>query len=156
MSKGFADITGDAELAKLFAKLDDKVQKRLESKTLRASAKRLRRHISDSVPVNEGNLKAAMRRAKVRKVRARRRSVVRLGVLMPTRADLGIPDDAKGYYPFALEYGFRTRDGRHVPPRRFIRGTVDKSGPNEVRLIAHDLGRFIESEARASAQRGRR
>ena len=58
---------------------------------------------------------------KVKPVKARR-GAFGYGVRTGTRQELGIPADAKGFYPIALEYGWVTaRGGRHIPPRPYMR-----------------------------------
>lgn len=145
MPRGVVDISlvGDKELLKKFARLEGTEGRKLVVKAMRNSAKRMKPIIAAATPVKTGKLKAGMAKAKVRS--AGSRSLIRLGLVMPTREELDIPADAKGYYPFALEYG--TEDGR-MAPRRFIRGTVDAHADAELAAIGRELGAAIEAEAR--------
>ena len=146
MPRGVIDISviGDKELVKMFERVEAKVGRKFAATAMRNSAKRLRPKIAANTPVDTGKLKAGMARAKVRSA-SKKRDQIRIGLAMPTRAELGIPADAEGYYPYVLEYG--TSDGR-IPPRRFIRGTVDANKDVEWAAIGKEIGAAIEKEAR--------
>lgn len=118
---------------------------------LRKSARRLRSAIASRTPVDRGDLKREMKRAKIVSQGGRRG--IRIGVAMPEREALGIPADAKGYYPAVIEYGSKKRG---IPANSYIRGTVNAQEPAEIAQIAIDLGRAISREAIRLSRRRRR
>ncbi len=69
---------------------------------------------------------------------------------MPGRASLGIAPDDKYYYPAHVEYGHPlVRGGRivgHVPPKSYIRSTVNANEDTELRTIGTDIGKGIDLE----------
>ncbi len=139
-------LTGDNKLRNKLDKLERRLGKTIVNRAMRASAKRLRPLIAAAVPVDRGVLKKEIGRAKIRVLKRRR--VVGVGIQMPTREALGIPDSAKGYYPFAVEYGYTHRSGTHVPANSYVRKTVDTQTPREQAQIGRDIGSEIERRAR--------
>ena len=143
-------LLGDKNLENMLRQLPNRGQKTAVNKALRASAKRLRPKLAAATPVDQGRLKKAMEKAKIRAIK--RRNQTGVGIALPMRAELGIPADAKGYYPTAIEYGFYSvRAGRMIPAQRFIRNTVDTERPTEIPAIGRDLGRAITEQARKEA-----
>jgi predicted DNA-binding protein (UPF0278 family) len=141
--RGVFDITilGNKEIERAFKRLPEKEAPKVLRKACRASVKRLKPLIAAATPVDTGRLKAGMLRAKVRSA-AKKRGEIYIGLQMPTREELNIPANAKGYYPYALEYG--SKDGKR-PARPFIRPTVNANTEAEQRRIGHDLGKHIEA-----------
>ena len=67
---------------------------------------RKRLHLQDSIKVKAG---------------ASKKNYVERRVVTGTRDELGIPPDAKGYYPSALEFGYtHAKSGRQVPGRYYM------------------------------------
>lgn len=141
------DITmvGDKALQRKLNRMVDKVQKKIVTKGLRAGGRPVLVAAQAKVPVDEGKLKESL------KLRARRarRGEFGMQVITGTRAELGIPADAPGYYPMAIEYGFtHARSGEPIPARSFIRAATDEQRGTALGIIGRVIGREIEMEAR--------
>lgn len=151
MPRGVIDITvlGDREIERALTRLPEREAPKIVRRAFRDSAKRLRPKIAAATPVDTGRLKRGMAAAKVRSA-ARKRGEIKVGVVMPTREELGIPPGATAYYPYVLEYGSATL-GR--PPLRFVRGTVDANRESEWRQIGRDIGRHMEAYWRKATKR---
>lgn len=144
MAKGFdISILGDRALQRKLNQLERKEARKIVSRALRNSAKRVRPEVANRAPVDTGTLRDAMSRAKIRVQKSNVRGGVRLGIVMPSREDLGIAPDDKGYYPFSLEYG-----QENAAARPYIRPTVDRMTPSEHRKIGRDIGKAIERRAK--------
>lgn len=77
-----------------------------------------------------------------------RASMKRVGSLVLTgkRKDLNIPDDSKGYYPTAVEYGHRHGwGGRPVPPHPYLRPAFDSNVEKAVEIIRETTWNEIRS-----------
>ncbi len=105
--------------------------RKIAPKALRKTGKHLLEKTKDATPVDEGNLRKAL------KLRTMKRSKARSGVFipLPTRGDLGISATDPGYYPAIIEFG---QEG--VPANPYIRGTRDRE---EGRI----RGMFVEEVA---------
>ena len=123
-----------------FDKLPLKVQKKVVRPVLRETIKRAQALVVAAVPVGAGNLKREMGRVKVTTDKAKR-GAVRFVVPMPDRASLGIPHDAKGYYPAAIEYR---------PGGSYIRATIDHHSDALNKMMAIGIAKGIERQARVT------
>ncbi len=148
MPQGAIDISvfGDKALERKFARLGPKLEKKIMRPVLRKAAKRIRPAIAQAAPVDTGRLKAALATAPIRSIRSR--TQIRIVVKMPERDALGIPDGAKGYYPYAIEYGCTKKSGRVVAARSYIRATVDARMDSEHTALRRDIQRGIIKEAK--------
>jgi len=139
-------LLGDEALSKLLARLSGPVQRRVVSKAMRASAKRIQGHVVSNlsgspVHVRSGDLRAAFSGARVRAGKGKR-GVIRLGIEWPTRDKLGIAADDPYFYPTAIEYGHA-----RASAKPFMRPAVDDHESEEHRRIGSEIGAGIESEA---------
>ncbi len=160
MARGAVQIKlfGLAKTTQMFRKLPNRMQNKIAARALKASVKRLRGPIANAAPQGEtGLLKVGLRTAKVHSETGGNRNIIRYVFDMPTREFLHIPPfgspGGSGYYPFSIEYGWdmKTHDGtlvRHIPPRPYIRNTTDGLKAIETRLIAKQILRETEIEAR--------
>lgn len=137
-------LLGDKQLETAFLQLPILMNKKIARKAVRGSAKGLRPKLAMATPVRTGKLRAAMAAAKVRSA-SNRRHVIRFGVLMPTREELGIPQDTLvkkyGYYPLILEYGTA-----HVSPMMWIRRTADRETLPERARMRRSMQRDVALE----------
>ena len=140
------DMLGDKELARDFAALPFKVQKKLFRKSLRPGAKIVQARAKELVPVKTGRLKRSL---KIRATRRARR-VLGVQVLTGTREQLGISPDAKGYYPAALEYGYKTASGKVVPKRSYLRRAADEKKELVIRKISTGLSSLVGEAMRGT------
>lgn len=109
-------IIGAAEVEARLRALPPKLQRKVIRPVMRSEAKVVLAVAKKLVPYDagghqlsnaEGEKKAKHLRntLKVRVAKSRKRGEISMRVATGTRAELGIPADEKGYYPFALEYG---------------------------------------------------
>lgn len=138
-------VVGAPELIAKFGALEAKMQTKIARAAMRASAKRIKARVvanvsGQPVGVFTGRLLAAFTRAKIKTERAKQGGI-RLGVALPTRAELGIRPDEKGYYPTALEYGTDK-----MPARPYLRPAVDNHRDQELTQIGKEIGQAVETE----------
>lgn len=138
------DITmlGDKKLSRKLARLPVAMQRKVVRPSLRAGAKPMLASAKQNCPVKTGKLKKSL---KLRALKARRGNfgvMVRTG----TREDLGIPADAKGYYPIAVEFGHG--GPQPAPAHPYIRPAFDTNKERAKRIIAREIGMRITAEAR--------
>lgn len=69
--------------------------------------------------------------------------VIGARVVTPTRAALGIPANAKGYYPISQEYGWTTRGGRHVAGSGYMRAALDSRGDQALAVFRREVARAV-------------
>ncbi len=135
----FIDISlmGDRKLQRKLKRLPIVVQRKIVRHALREAARPVLATAKALVPVDTGRLKKSL---KIRSAGKRGQAgiVVRTG----TRAELGIPEDAKYFYPAALEFGHG-----NVPAYPFLRPALDQNRPRALKIIARELGAGIEREA---------
>jgi len=153
MAKGMIDVSifGDAELERQLHALELGVQKKVVRPALRASAMRIRGYMMQYIPVDTGAYRTAMGKAKIRAGKSRP-GLIRLGLVWPTRAELGIGeshDDDRHFWPAALEYGHVIR-GKGQGLERLVRL---KKGPDAGLLVRR---RDMSDEAKASRWQGKR
>jgi len=141
------DVTmlGDRELTRLFERLPEKAQRKIYSKSIRKTLRLINKAVHAAVPVDTGNLKALMKRARIT-VRKKTRTIVSLGLKLPERSDLGLDDGKKDkmFWPAALEYGHNG-----VAPRPFIKTASDESWKSVAKnKLINELKNGIEAEAK--------
>lgn len=149
MARGaiYVDISllGDKKLARTFARLPGSVQKKLTRKALRDGAKIILRRARIYA---SGISKLLGRKLKVRALKRKDRSIFGAVVLTPTKAELGIPEDAKGYWPAHVELGFVHVGGEVIPPESYLRRATDECEQEVFRFIDRELWRYVEEEWR--------
>jgi len=125
--------------------LDTKLQKtilREAKKVLRASAKDGAQDVLHSAralaPVDTGLMAAGLHvmryDGKIRSGQIRGYTVA-----TGTRPEMGIDADAKGYYPAAVELGYKKQNGQRVAPRSFLRAGLIQ---NEAKIVTHTAGQL--------------
>ena len=109
-------LFGDKKLDKALGDLSRIQQRKVMKTAQRAAFNPLLKQIKAAVPKDTGALRKSI------KLRALNRSRVRSGVSIRTgtRSELGIPEDASGYYPAHVELG---HEG--ATPVAYIRATFD-------------------------------
>lgn len=124
---------------KALERMDGKIAKKVLKKSMRASATRMREKIADATPVRTGELQAEMRKAPIR-ARKAPRDTIAVATALPESKELAIR-------AMVNEYGSVKR---RMPPKRFIRRTVDENADIEHGRIAQDIRDGINKEARKS------
>lgn len=115
MSK-FVDIsmTGDKALQKKLKRLEFNLQKKIVRNSISRAILPVRDKAKSLVPVDSGLLRQSIKRK-----RSSRRGVASARIVTGTQVELGIPLDAKGYYPAAIEYGTSKQ-----PARSYLRAAL--------------------------------
>lgn len=148
-------VLGVKELERDMRRLEDRVQKKIVRAALREHARkhvkpRILQHLSGNpVGVDTGTLRAAFQRSGVRSgARRGQQGVIRIGVVWPDPAELGIASTkVEGYYPTAVEYGHRIAGSSdRVPAYPYLRPAIDKYVRIDRKRIAKLIGRRIEDE----------
>jgi HK97 gp10 family phage protein len=98
----FVDVSvlGDKELQKKLKRLDIKLQKKIVRNAISRAILPVKHKAKSLVPVESGLLKKSIKRKTGVK-----KGIARARIVTGTRIELGIPIDAKGYYPAAIEFG---------------------------------------------------
>ena len=102
------ELRGHEDVSRAFRALPIVFQERILPFALRAGAEIVKERARMLAPMRTGRLKGG--RWGLRKVTKRYGSThafVGVRVVAPRRGELGIPSKAKGYYPFAQEFGWR-------------------------------------------------
>lgn len=128
----FIDISqlGDARLQKRLDQLDKRVQKAIVRRGLRKAAK----DVLDSARANVAVDTGALRDGLAVKAVKPKRGVFGLQVATPTRAELGIDAEAKGFYPAVLEYGSENHTARP-----YLRPALDENREKARATIAASI-----------------
>lgn len=108
------EVTGVEQLLKVLQQFPPKLQKQAVRPAARDGAKMVLAKAKEFAPVDvSGKFKGRQLEGgthlrdtlKVRANPGRKRGTIEFRIFTGTRKELGIPNDEKGYYPFALEYG---------------------------------------------------
>ena len=109
----------------------------------------------DNSPQNQSGItRAAFASAPVRAGKAKR-GMIRVGLVMPSRADLIIDEDDPHFYPSALQHGQKPGKRRSVGvrPYPFATTIIDKHRHEHIALLGKRIGAEITREAMASARK---
>ena len=133
-------------LDRLLAQLPAKSERRIIRRVLRDSAKRIHGKLLQNVMggivgIRTGRFAMGIASHEVKGQFKRGR--LEYGLMLPTREQLGIPPEAKHYYPAVLEYG-----APHMSARAPMRRTVDDNAQAELALIGQEIGRGVERTAK--------
>lgn len=141
VSKGWdIQLLGAKSVEKKFKKLARGAQGKIIRPVIREGAKRAKQRVianlsGDPIAVRTGTTLAAFSAAPVRSG-TRRRDFIRIGMMLPKREALNIPEDSPHYYPMALEYGHK-----NAAARPFIRPAIDNHAEAEKRIMGNEIGR---------------
>ena len=136
----FIDISfvGGWELQQKLKRLEIQLQRKIVRGAMRKAMKPVLASAKSFVAVDQGWLKSSLHiKSRTRKGRTK------VYVATGTREDLGIPSDAKGYYPAVLEYGTRTR-----APQSYLRRAMAQHKTDVISNMRSDIGAGIEREAK--------
>ena len=116
MRDRFIDISmvGDKDLQRKLSKLEFNVQKKIVRNAISRAILPVRNKAKSLVPVDSGRLKQSIKRKT-----SSRRGMATARIVTGDRAELGIPVDATGYYPAAIEYGTKNQ-----PAKSFMRAAI--------------------------------
>ncbi len=122
---------GDKKLSIRFQRMEKKLQRRILLKSIRKSARVIRKAARTFAPVKTRNLR---RNIKTKTIKSKDKSMVGIVVRTGTRAEMGIPQKAKGYYPAVQEYGSAT-----VPAHPYMRPAAAQNKERFVNGVGTEL-----------------
>lgn len=134
----FIDISilGDKKLQRKLRRLELAIQKKIVRQSINRAMLPVRNKAKQYVPVDSGRLRDSIKR-----VSRTRRGKASARVVTGTRAELGIPSDAKGYYPAAIEYGTRKQSAQS-----FLRRAMTELKNSTLRKTSEFIDQYIRKE----------
>lgn len=137
-------IEGHDALARAFKALPLKVQRKVLRPALRAGAKVARAAVAAQAPRSD----EAPHVADTLKIKAMKRKRGRIGLVVITakRELLGIKDP-DAYYPAHIEYGYRKKDGTHVPANPFMKRGLEQSRTPATAAVAAEMSKRMKDLA---------
>lgn len=132
-------VEGLAYLNKKLLELEPKLQRKTLGKALKKAGKPVLQETKRLVPVDTGRLRTALKlRSKgPSKKRPHQQSV---SVATPTRKQLKMRADEKGYYPAVLEYGSASRK---IQPRPYLRPALANQKEQALATLKSELARGV-------------
>lgn len=155
MADGFSfSVKGQVGLARMFNSLPEKVQERVIRPIFEKSVERMKNEVllnlsGRVVRERTGRYVNAMERKRVNVSVNLQKGTVDATMRTPARALLGIDPKAKGYYPFAVEYGAK-KGPRIWAGKAPIRKGVNRVQQSELNRVTTELARGILREARVA------
>lgn len=128
-------ILGDAALTKVFQGLERKVAGKVLRPALRVAAKRIR-------DVARANAAPGLTGATSEHIRVKgssKKGRLAVQVVTGSREDMGIPPEAKYYYPSAVELGTE-----HMEAQPFLRPALDANRAAALGMIRSEAWRRLE------------
>ncbi len=135
-SKSSFQILGFEELVGKFRKLRGPPMRKIYRQAMREAARPILSLAKSIVPIGEtGNLQRSL------KIKAIRRTRKLSGVKIEpgTRSELGIPTDAKGFYPSHIALGFKRGAITKFPGNRFLRDSLELGKADAIRTITNRI-----------------
>lgn len=137
-----ADISflGDKELARKLKRLEDKAARDVVKPAAKSAGVPVLAAAKSKVPADRGRLRDGLKLSAFS-----RKSGVGASVKTPTRKKLGIPADAKGYYPASLEYGWTLRvfgskfNTRVMPATPYLRPALDENATTAKNIMIREI-----------------
>tara|TARA_R110002095_G_scaffold109849_1_gene96208 strand:+ start:1634 stop:2056 length:423 start_codon:yes stop_codon:yes gene_type:complete len=130
LKKNGIEITGDKEIDTFLKNLPAAAAKKIMRKGIRPAMKVLHKEVKNKVPVDEGQLKKAI------KLKAAKRSRSSIGMDITVNKE-----DA--FYAAMVEDGTKNR-----PPQSFIRSTADAHGEQALTTAKNGMKDIIREEAK--------
>jgi HK97 gp10 family phage protein len=136
------NLIGFEEVRATFDVLPEKLKKKALRPALRSGAKVIQKDAKARAP--KGKYSTG-RNKKYIKIKSLKRSRKSFGVKVQTgtRQELGIPRDAKGYYPFSLEYGTKK-----TPARPYMRPALSTNRKKATMEVGRKLKTKIDDIVR--------
>lgn len=132
-------LTGDKKLERIFKTLPKKLQNKIIRDALKVPAKAIQQSAKALVPVDEGELKRAIR---VRAMRRRRGFIGRSVIVDAKRVNrAGDESSGKRVAGAFQEYGFTTRSGEKVAADPFLVPAFKQHEPNIRTRVTAQIGR---------------
>lgn len=145
MAKSFdISMTGGKELQAKFAALPVKMQRLILRKALPAAAEPIAAAAVAKAPVNTGALAASIHVTKPKVVRGG----LKVSIATGSRADLGIPADATGFYPMSQETGWTDKNGKHHPAQPYLRPALHENESKTLSTVGDAIASNMEELAK--------
>lgn len=142
-------LEGADELRRTLRKLaDGREVNKLIRRSLRMAAGPVLETSRLLAPFLSGDLRRSLKIRSAKRSRKRIAIVVRPG----TRAELGIPSSAKGYYPAHQAIGAR---GGRLKATRYLRDSMEQNRQGSIQILNTNIGKGIEAIAARGAARSR-
>jgi hypothetical protein len=149
-------MLGDKALERDLRQLADTGQRRVLKRAMVKPAALIRKAVRERVP-GSGEDHQRLKKGVKSKAMKGSRTFFGRAVSLPTRDELGIPADAKGYWPAALEYGHAiVRGGRvvgRVKPYSYLRAGFDAVEEKAHGILKREVGVGIERELKKGKSR---
>ena len=126
-------IVGDKKLQRKLSRIALAAQRKIVRQSINRAMLPVRDRARQYVPVDTGRLKASIKR-----VSRTRRGVSASRIITGGKAELGIPVNAKGYYPAAIEYG-----SRHQPAQSFLRRAMTELKNSTLRKTGEFIDHYL-------------
>jgi len=119
-------VLGDTELSRVLNSLEGMNRSGMFGDASVKAMEIVHRRILATVPIDTGTLiNAFANKNNIRKIQpGKAKGLAGARVLFPPRRFLKIKQGAKGFYPAAQEFGWRTRSGDYIPGKRFVRDAL--------------------------------
>lgn len=130
-------VLGDRALQKKLDRLGKAAGGKMLQSAMREAMKPVLAAARAAAPRDTGTLARKIKLSSVR-LRGKGKGVA---VRTPTRAQLGIPKDAKGYYPAHVEFGTRK-----MPARPYMRPALETNRSRALELLRTGLWARLEPE----------
>ncbi len=116
-------VLGERDLERRLLALEPKLQAKVLGRAMRAGLQEVLQAARAAAPRRSGEM---ARRLRLRKAKVRRKHGLAYYVRTGTRAEMGIPREASGYYPSAIHQGFlHKRSGKHIAARPYLKPEFD-------------------------------
>lgn len=141
----YIDISflGDKELQRKLKQIEIKAERKIVRSAISKAMKQVKDRAKELAPVNLGRLKASIKQQSRTK-----RGISRAKVVTGTREELGVDDNQKGFYPAAIEYGYKTSSGKVIPAKPFMRRAITEKQDSVMKETRDRIAQGIEREAK--------
>jgi len=139
-------VKGEKELIRAIERSGDREFTKDAKKILRNAAKEIKRDVTARTPKSAVRSRPGKHLVKSYKLKSMARRAGRIGfrIIPGARDVIGIDPDEKWYYPTALEYGFKRKDGYSRPPLKFMRDPVEINAERLSNKIVDELWQAIK------------
>jgi HK97 gp10 family phage protein len=130
-------MLGDKALSDSLAALPENLERKVLQRALRNTGKFYLTLAKARAPKETGKLSAGLKLKPLK----RRKGRVGVSIQTPTRAELGIDPQRRGFYPAHQELGTR-----HLPPDPYLRGTLQTARNALLGVLRAEVDNGIERE----------
>jgi len=147
------DILGDKQLQKMLNQYAVKDQKKAVNEGLKKANAFMRTETRKAVKAAGNGTRASAKGIKGKKIKAGgRKGFVGWRITSATRTDIAKRDEragvlrAKGYYPAAQEYGWRTVAGTRIRGKESMKRTFTKNQRRVIKIVREAMRKVIKTK----------